>query len=288
MKDEKTISLSHLSKLLFPQDDITKQNVIEYYQKIAPWLLPLIKDHFVVMNRFPDGVDQDGFYQKQISDYFPDWINRKKILLKKGSYQELLFLTTKDDLVYLANQNVVEFHSWLSLIDRPNYPDKMVFDLDPDKNNSVQDIYIVAYALKKLIESYQLTAFIMTTGSKGYHIVVPIFPEHVFEIVHNFAKKLGHIIEMKYPDICTVNGSKKARTGKIFIDYLRNSYGQTSIAPYSLRAKKGAPVATPIDWNELKKTSPEKYTIFNIFKRLARKNNPWKDFVKKRQKIIRI
>ncbi len=288
MKDEKSISLSHLSKLLFPQDDITKQKVIEYYQKIAPWLLPLGKDHFVVMNRFPDGIDQDGFYQKQISEYFPDWINRKKILLKKGSYQELLFLTTKDDLVYLANQNVVEFHSWLSLIDRPNYPDKMVFDLDPDRNNSLQDMYIVARALKKLIESYRLTAFIMTTGSQGYHVVVPIFPEHTFDIVHNFAKKLGHIIEMQYPNICTIQASKKNRKGKIFIDYLRNSYGQTSIAPYSLRAKKGAPVATPIDWNELKKTSPGKYTIFNIFKRLAHKKDPWQNFAKKRQKIIRI
>ncbi len=253
MKQEFT----HLDKIIFPDLHITKQDIINYYTQIAPFLLPLVKDHLIVMHRFPEGINHEGFYQKQISDYFPKSIKRKKISLKKGDEQTLLQLNTQQDLAYLANQNVIVFHSWLSPVTHIDKPDKIVFDLDPD-NNSLQEIHTIAKALKKTITAYNLVPFIMTTGSKSYHVVVPIKPEHSFEKIHEFAKTIAEQIAQQYPKTCTANLAKKERKNKVFIDYLRNSYGQTSVAPYSLRALPSAPIATPIEWSELSKTSPQK------------------------------
>lgn len=280
----KNIPFTHLDKLIFPESKITKQAVINYYQKVAPFFLPLVKDHLIVMQRFPQGIEHEGFYQKQISDYFPSWIKTKKILLKKGESQNLLLINTQNDLAYLANQNVIVFHSWLSNSKAPDKPDKIVFDLDPD-NNSLQELHTIARALKKVIEQHNLVPFVMTTGSRGYHVVVPIKPKHSFEQIHQFAKIIAQEVVEQYPDICIATSSKAKRKNKIFIDYLRNSYGQTSVAPYSLRAIEGAPVATPLDWKELPKTPPQKYTMNNIFKRLSRKTNPWKEFFKSKKSV---
>ena len=276
---------THLDKIIFPQDNFTKEDVITYYQKIAPFLLPHINNHLIVMQRFPEGIDHEGFYQKQISDYFPAWIQRKTISLKKGNDQTLLLVNTQKDLAYLANQNVIVFHSWLSSIDHINKPSKIVFDLDPD-NNSLQEIHTIAKAIKKLLEQHGLIPFIMTTGSRSYHVVIPIKPEHSFDIIHEFAKQIAQHIAQQYPLFCTADLTKEQRKNKIFIDYLRNSYGQTSVAAYSLRAHEKAPVATPIEWKELSTTAPQKYTLKNIFKRLARKQDPWKDFSKKAKPVI--
>lgn len=279
------IELTHLDKIIFPQDNFTKKDIITYYQRIAPFLLPHLKDHLIVMQRFPEGISHEGFYQKQISDYFPSWIQRKKIILKKGDEQSLLLINTIDDLAYLANQNVLVFHSWLSPIKSIDKPDKIVFDLDPD-NNTLQEIRTIARAIKLIAEQHNLHPFIMTTGSKSYHVVIPIIPQHAFETIHDFAKTIAGQVAEQYHKICTIDLAKTERTHKIFIDYLRNSYGQTSIAPYSLRALPGAPIATPLEWKELATTPPQKYTIKNIFKRLARKQDPWKYFNKKAKPVI--
>lgn len=285
MNKKQIIEFTHLDKIIFPQDKLTKKDVITYYQKITPFLLPHIKNHLIVMQRFPEGIDQEGFYQKQISDYFPSWIQRKTINLKKGEKQTVLLVNTQDDLAYLANQNVIVFHSWLSSIQHIDNPDKIVFDLDPD-NNSLEEIHMIAKTIKQIAKEQNLIPFIMTTGSKSYHIVIPIYPEHPFEKIHEFAKSIAQIVAQLYPTFCTADLAKEQRKNKVFIDYLRNSYGQTSVAPYSLRALPKAPIATPIEWTELSKTSPQKYTIKNIFKRLEKKQDPWKDFAKKAMPVI--
>lgn len=285
MNKKQTLEFTHLNKIIFPQDMLTKKDVITYYQKIAPFLLPHIKNHLIVMQRFPEGIDHEGFYQKQISDYFPSWIQRKTINLKKGDTQTVLLVNTQEDLAYLANQNVIVFHSWLSPIEHTNIPDKIVFDLDPG-NNSLQEIHIIAKAIKQITEQKNLNPFIMTTGSKSYHVVIPIKPEHSFEKIHEFAKLIAQKVSDLHPTMCTTDLAKEQRKDKIFIDYLRNSYGQTSVAPYSLRALPKAPIATPIAWKELSKSIPQKYTIKNIFKRLAKQQDPWKDFAKKAMPVI--
>lgn len=281
------ITLSHLDKIFYPKNKITKKDVIDYYEKIAPYFLAHVKDHPIVMHRFPDGIKGADFYQKQVPDSFPNWIKRTTVPLKKGEKQILAVIDDTASLVYMANQAVLVFHSWLSTDKNVNKPTKIVFDLDPE-GSDLKNLRFAAKKLKLMLEKHGLTPFIMTTGSRGYHIVAPIVPEHTFETVHAFAKHIANELAEQYSDKFTVEMNKAKRKGRIFIDYLRNSYGQTSVACYSLRAKEGAPIATPLEWSELSKTKPQQYTIKNIFKRLARKKDPWKDFEKKAKKLIDI
>jgi bifunctional non-homologous end joining protein LigD len=236
------------------------------------------------MHRFPDGITKEGFYQKQVPDYFPSWIYRKTVPLKKGEKQTLVIVDDADSLLYLANQGVLVFHAMLSCADAVNKPDKIVFDLDPS-GDDIKELRFAARLLKKKLEEYGLHPFVMTTGSRGYHVVTPIIPEHSFIKVHAFAKKIADSLADEYPDRLTTEMSKSERKKRVFIDYLRNSYNQTSVAPYSLRAHEGAPVATPINWSELSKTKPQQYTIKTLFKRLSRKQDPWKNFDKKAMRL---
>lgn len=274
-----SIDFLHTDKIFFPQAHLSKGDVIAYYRKIAPYFLALNSHRPIVMQRFIHGITKEGFYQKQIGDYFPAWIDRQKVLLKKGEHQELVVINNVDSLLYLVNQDVLVFHAWLSSVDAVNYPDKIVFDLDPSKDTTIKDLQSAAQQLKKIVENHKLTPFVMTTGSRGYHIVVPIKPTYTFEHVHAYAKKISDELVAYDPQRFTTQVNKEKRRGKIFVDYLRNSYGQTSVAPYSLRAHVGAPVATPLLWSELTKTEPQKYTLKNIFRRLSRVKDPWSEFL---------
>ncbi len=275
----KQITFSHLEKIYYPQSNITKEDVITYYLKIAPHFLALAGEHLFVMQRFPDGIHHEGFYQKQIPDYFPRWIKRKKIMLYKGDSQSLVVIDSKETLAYLANQGVLVFHSWLSSIASVKKPDKIVFDLDPS-GADLKTVKQAARLIKTALEEHNLVPFIMTTGSQGYHVVTPIVPHHSFTKVHAFAKRIAHEVAVEYDRLFTVEVSKSKRKRRVFIDYLRNSYGQTSVACYSLRAIEGAPIATPLAWSELARSRPQQYTIKNIFKRLRTKKDPWYNFRK--------
>lgn len=278
------MDFTHLTKIWFPKSKITKQDIIDYYDKISDYFLPHVKNHLMVLQRFPNGIDQTSFYQKNISDYFPDFIDRKTILLKKGEKQTLVVINNAKSLLYLVNQGTIIFHSWLSATKNPNKPDKIVFDLDPSTSD-LKPLRTAAKLLKKIIENHKLVPFVMTTGSRGYHIVIPITAEHSFEKVHEFAKNTAQELETLHPDLFTSKATKSNRKGRVFIDYLRNSYGQTSVAPYSVRAIEKAPIATPIAWSELSRTTPQKYTIKNIFKRLATKGDAWSDFNRNRRNL---
>lgn len=278
------ISITHPDKILYPELHYTKLDILRYYHKVAPYMLRYIQDHPIVMHRFVHGIIQQGFYQKQIDSYAPTWLSRYRVTLKKGGMQTLVLLKNRDDLLYLVNQDVLVFHAWLSSLHAINKPDRMVFDLDPH-DQTVTTLCKVALIIKKTLESYNFVPFIMTTGSRGYHIVVPLVVQHSFKQVHDFAKHIVQQVSKNYPDLCTVEMSLSKRKKRIFIDYLRNSYGQTSVVCYSLRAHETAPVATPITWRELVKTNPQKYTLKNIFRRIVRVKDPWKDFFKNAQKL---
>jgi bifunctional non-homologous end joining protein LigD len=278
------MNLTHPNKIWFPKSKITKQDIAKYYQKIAPYFLKYSKNHLIVLLRFPDGITGQSFYQKQIPDYFPAYIKRKTIDLKKGEKQTLVIIGNKKSLIYLVNQATLTFHSWLSNTKKVNNPDKIVFDFDPTTKD-LKSLRFAVTQMKKILEVHGLVPFLMTTGSKGYHIVVPIKPEHSFDLVHEFAKKLAQDLADTYPDLMTTNPLLKKRKNKIFIDYLRNSYGATSVAPYSIRAIEKAPIATPISWQELSKTDPQKYNVKNIFKRLTNKGDIWESFEKNRKKL---
>ncbi len=269
------VTITNPDKLLFP-DGITKGDLIEYYATVAPLMIPYLKERALMMHRFPDGILGESFYQKDASAYFPRWI--KQVLIpKEGGYNNYVVCQNKATLVYLANQACITPHVWLSRIDNLHYPDKMIFDLDPSSHD-FQLVCHIALRLKELLESFKLHPYVMTTGSHGIHVTVPLDSTCTFEEVKAFALRCAHALLEKEPEHVTVEIRKDKRHGRVFIDTLRNQYGSTAVAPYAVRAHPGAPVATPLYWDELtnKKLSSQTYTIKNIAPRLVQ--DPWKSF----------
>lgn len=234
------------------------------------------------MQRFPDGIQSEGFFQKDASEYFPKWIKRYNVSREdKTKVVHHVICNDAQTLVYLANLAVITPHVWLSTTKTIHKPDQIIFDLDPSKGCTFDDVMFMAKKCKKLLEELGLHPFVKTTGSRGLHVTVPIIPEKDFEYIHNFTHKIAQILVEQYPEHATLEMRKENRTGKIFIDYLRNTWAQTAAPPYAVRAREGAPVATPIEWREVTSSlKPDKYTIKNIFKRLSRKGDIWHDMHK--------
>lgn len=287
--NKQSVEITNEDKILFPKSKIRKIDIIQYYRKISKKMLPLMKDRPISMFRYPNGIHKEHFVQKNISDYFPDWILAKSVQRKEKTNINMMICNNEESLVYLANQACITPHLWLSQIDHLQKPDRMIFDLDPPKD---QFSLVVqgAKELKKILEkNFHLHAFVMTTGSKGVHILVPIKPELEFKTIRSFAKKIATLLVEKNPDQYTIEPRKEKRKKKLFIDYLRNGYAQTAVAPYAVRALEKAPVATPIRWSEL--TPHLKIESLNI-KTVLRRKNPWENMqskalsIKKRLKSL--
>jgi bifunctional non-homologous end joining protein LigD len=282
--NKEEIMITHPEKIFFPQDNLTKLDIVNFYHQISGHILPYLKDRIITMQRTPNGIDGKSFYQKKAARYFPEWVERIKIPVKEGKEQLQIICQNPQTLVYLAHQAVITPHIWLSQKNDLNKPDKLIFDLDPPTGDfgELQD---AALALNEKFEEMQVPNFVMTTGSKGLHVIIPLKPIVDFDRVRDYAKHIALNLANRYPQKFTVEIRKNKREGKVFLDYLRNSYAQTSVAPYSLRAKKGAPVATPISWQELKskngKLNSQSFNYFNIFERLKNQEDPWRDFCKK-------
>lgn len=278
--DGHEIKVTRPEKILFPEDGITKGELVDYYHRIADTMVPYMHGRPLTMQRFPDGIDKEGFFQKEASNYFPDWIHRATLELEKGGIQHPVVCDNAATLVYLASQAMVTPHIFLSRIDKVRYPDKLIFDLDPP-DNDFNDVRFAAKALRSALEADGYPVFLMTTGSRGLHIVVPLDRSADFDTVRAFALDLASKVAEKHPDRLTIELPKERRRGRLFLDYLRNSYGQTSVAPYGVRAKKGAPVATPIEWRELDAIAGSReYNINNVFKRLKKNGDAWKGIMK--------
>ena len=273
--DNHSIDLTHPQKILFPADGITKGELVAYYNRIAPIMIPYMQERLISMQRFPSGIDQEGFYQKDAGSYFPDWVTTKTVKKKEGGVVHYVMCNNATTLVYLANQLCITPHLWLSKVDALRYPDRMIFDLDPS-GTDFSLIIAAARALKKLLESHGLTPFVMTTGSRGLHVVVPLLPVRNFTYVRSFALSVAKELVHSDPHSFTLEMRKNKRQGRVFIDYLRNAYGATGVAPYAIRPLPGAPIATPLVWSEVKAgLSPQRYTLKNIFRRLSRRADPW-------------
>jgi bifunctional non-homologous end joining protein LigD len=273
------IEVSSPERILYPQDGITKADVVSYYQRIAKTMLPHMKDRPLSMQRFPNGISESGFYQKEVPDYFPDWIDRVEVEVKgEGSTQHQVVCNKAETLVYLAEQGCLTPHIWLSQVDDLERPDKLIFDLDPP-GNDFELVRSAARSLRSILEEVELYFHLMTTGSRGLHVVIPLDRSASFDEVRDFARDLSVVLSDREPDKLTTETRKDKRKGRLFLDYLRNSYAQTSVPPYALRAKAGAPVATPLNWEELDrpKLTSSQYTLRNIFQRLDREEDPWKD-----------
>ena len=271
-----TIEVGHAEKILFPETGITKQQLIDYYIAAAPYMLPHLHGRPISMQRFPDGISHEGFYQKSAPEYYPSFIKRIKIKLD-GAVKLFITVENISTLAYLATQADIPVHTWLSRRGKLNYPDTVIWDLDPSKND-FEMVREGAFMLKEQLESAGLNPFVKTTGSRGVHILVPVKANKAFLKVRNFARKIAEEMVVKEPKVFTTETRKAKRDGKIFIDYLRNGYGQTAAAPYSVRALEGAPVAAPLTWKELEnnKINPQTFTILNILPRLKKEGDIWK------------
>ncbi len=275
-----TVEGSNLDKIFFPDAGLTKGDMVEYYINIAQVMLPHIKDRSVTMHRFTDGIHGKDFYHKNIPDYFPDWIERAKVE-KEGGEVTHVVCNNSATLVYIANQACITPHIWLSRRDKIDYPDKLIFDLDPPEGaEDISPVIFAAKRIREILEESGLKPFIMTSGSKGYHVVAPIIREFSFDEVRDYAKRTANLLAQSESDILTTETLKEKRKGRVFLDYLRNSYGATSVSPYALRAKPDAPVATPIHWDELENVRPQRFTLTNIFDRLDDIGDPWKGMFK--------
>jgi bifunctional non-homologous end joining protein LigD len=281
------IEITNEDKILFPESKITKGDLINYYKNIGKFMLPYLKDRPISMLRYPLGISKEGFYQKEAGEYFPKWIKTKKIKKEDGFVNQVI-INNIATLVYLANQACISPHIWLSRTDKINYPDKIVFDLDPSGKN-FDHVREGAILLKDKLDSMGLISYAMLTGSRGIHVIVPIKRKYDFDYVRNFAQDIARDLVNKNKNLFTLEMRKEKRGKKVFIDTLRNAYAQTSIAPYAVRPIEGAPVATPILWQEVldNKLTPDKYNIKNIFNYLEKNKNKkiWGNFLKKRGEI---
>jgi len=281
------IDISDRDKIFFPEADLTKGDLIDYYKDIAEVMVPHLKRYPVSLQRFPDGIEEDGWYAKDAQDYFPDWIERVNFPKREGGSFNAPVVGSKAVLVYLADQAAITFHTYLSRVEDLEHPDKMVYDLDPPEGT--EDFGAVRFAALKLhdaLTELDLTAYVQTTGSKGFHVVIPLDRECDFDKVRNFANDLSLLLVRRYPQKLTLEQRKKKRGGRIYMDTYRNSYGATSVAPYSVRARPEASIATPVTWDELQAgANPRDWTIENIQNRLGQKEDPWKGMMRHAQSL---
>jgi bifunctional non-homologous end joining protein LigD len=269
------VKITRPTKILFPKDSITKGELIDYYRRIAPRMIPHLEGRPLAMQRFPDGIDKFGFFQKAAAPYYPPWI-RKVTVKKAGGTVQHVVCDDADTLVYLANQACIVFHTWLSRADRINFPDELIFDLDRS-TSTAPAVIDGALMLKEILDDLDLPAFLKATGGSGLHVVVPLKPTLEFDAVRAFARSIAERLIERDPARYTLEVYKAKRGRRVFVDINRNAYAQTAVAPYSVRARDGAPIAIPIAWPDLRKRGfrPDAVTIRNVF---DHDRDPWKDF----------
>lgn len=275
-----SVELSNTDKILFPDSGLTKGDLIGYYRDIAEILLPHAKDRPLTLHRFPDGIGGEGFYQQECPDYFPDWIKTRRTPRAEGDGEgvEHVLCNNRATLVYLANQAAVTLHGWLSRAPRLSRPDRLIFDLDP-ADGDFASVRRAARQVAGMMEAIGLTPYAMTTGSRGLHVVAPLRADDGFDAVRSLARDMADLLAERHSGELTVEQRKNKRRGRIYLDVMRNAYGQTAVLPYAVRGKPGAPVATPLDLEELNdaRLDPQRWHVKNILRRLGQKNDPWAD-----------
>jgi bifunctional non-homologous end joining protein LigD len=272
------VELSNSDKLFFPDAGITKGEVVEYYRRVAEVALPHIQGRPLTLQRFPDGIGEEGFFQQARSGHFPDYVGKVRAERVDGSEIDHVVVENTAALVYLADQAVIAFHTWLARQDRLHHPDRLIFDLDPP-DGGFDAVRQGAHRVGELLRELGFTPYVMTTGSRGLHVLAPLDRSARFDAVRDFAQDAAALLARRYPDALTTEQRKDKREGRLYLDVMRNAYGQTAVMPYSLRAKPGAPAATPLDWDELGDgdLDAQTYNLRNLFRRLGQKDDPWAD-----------
>jgi bifunctional non-homologous end joining protein LigD len=279
-----TVPLSHPDKVLFPDDGITKEDLAGYYADVADRMLPWLRDRPITMVRYPDGLGGPRFFQKNAPSYFPAWIRRVEVGKEGGQVQHAV-CDQPATLVYLANQACIEIHAFTSRADKLDVPDQMVFDFDPPDGNRFADIRRAALWARDLLDDeLGLSSFVRTSGGRGLHVHVALNRRADFGVVREFAHRAADVLARRHPDVITTEQRKDKRADRIYADVMRNAYAQTVAATYGVRARAGAPVATPLSWSEVEDDAlqPSQFTMATVRARLASGHDPWADFTRAR------
>ena len=277
------VKISSPDKLIFHELDITKKDVIRYYSKVSERMLPYVRHRILSIVRCPKGVSQACFYKKHPG---PGGKGIITMPISTGNDEtvEYFYIENARGLIFEAQMGTLEFHTWGSSVDNLEKPDMMVFDLDPDEGMDIDRVRQGVMDIKSVLDELNLNSYLKTSGGKGYHVVLPLKPSADWDKFHAFARQVAEVMENKWPDRYTSNVRKAKRKGKIFIDWIRNARGATSIAPYSLRARKGAKVSMPISWDELYTVAPDGINMEDALIRIEGKD-PWEDFFQNNQML---
>lgn len=279
--------ITHPEKVLFPADGITKGDLAAYYETIAPLMLPHLRGRPVTMERFPNGIGERGFWQKSVTKGFPDWLERVTVKKKDGVVHHPVVTDTRS-LLWLANQNCITQHVWTSRVPALDYPDVCVFDLDPSTDDPGA-VRAAAIGLRDLLDELGLPSWIKTSGSKGFHLLVPLDGKTPADAVAGFANAVGAAFVRRAPAALTQEFSKADRKGRIYVDTGRNGHGATFAAAYTVRARPGAPVSAPVTWTEVErgKVEPRSFTLTNMPRRVEAIGDVWADMRRRRRSLTR-
>ena len=278
--------ITHPEKILFPDNGITKGELASYYETIAPVMLPHLRRRPITMERFHRGIGLPGFFQKDVSKGFPDWLERVEVPKHGGTVHHPI-ANDKRSLLWLANQNSITIHVWPSRTPNLYNPDICIFDLDPSKDDDLETLVRSALNARDFLAELGLPSWIKTSGSKGFHIAVPLDRKSDFGTVARFAHEVGRILVKRDPDHLTQEFSKVDRGGRILVDTGRNGYSATYAATYTVRAKPGAPVSAPCTWEELERgdVGPRTFTLRTTAQRISDVGDLWADLLKKRRSL---
>jgi bifunctional non-homologous end joining protein LigD len=272
----RAVDISSPDKVLFPRAGITKLELASYYARVAPAMVPLVRDRPVTIHAYPAGIEREGIFIKSAPRHFPDWVPRAEMRKRGGTVTHAL-ANDAAVLVYLAGQNCVTPHIWLSRVDEPDKPDRVIFDLDPPPGSGFADVRAAARSLGEMLRDRGLATYAMVTGSKGVHVVVPIRRRAEFPEVFRWAKAVGEELAASNPRKLTLEFLKDNREGRIYVDVRRNAYAQHAVAPYAVRPRENAPVALPIHWDELSdgRLKPDSWTMRTAPERLESDGDAW-------------
>jgi bifunctional non-homologous end joining protein LigD len=268
------VRLTHPDRVLFGEAGLTKLDLACHYERVASLMLPYVRDRPLALQAYPDGIEHDGYFLKAVPSYFPDWIARATVPKKGGTITHVLAQNAAT-LVYLAGQNVVTLHAWLSRADKPHQPDRLTLDFDPS-GGDFAEVRAAARNAGERLRALRLVPYAMTTGSRGVHVVCPLRRGGSFQDVHGFARGLAEEMVADDPDHLTLQWHKTDRGKRIYLDVNRIAYAQHAVVPYSVRARPNAPVAVPLHWDELSNPAlkPDRWTVNNLSARLE-EGDPW-------------
>lgn len=263
----RALALTNLGKVYWPEDGITKAELVAYYTQVAPYLLPYLRGRPLVLTRYPDGIHGKWFYHKDAPVGTPSWIPTWPTEAEDGRVLRFLVVQEEAALTYVANLGAVELHPWLSRCDSPDTPDWAVIDLDPAEGTTFGDVLILARLVRQLLAAVRVVGFPKLSGATGIHIFCPCNPGHTYQETAAFCEAVGRVLLKVYPQKVTLERAVARRTGKVYVDYLQNRRGQTITAVYGLRPLPGAPVSIPVTWEELE-GNPPRHSIRTIWQRL--------------------